>query len=148
MKHLVFERKDGGVSVASKEEWGSPEDVAEAQRKLRAFEHDFGPAMSVRILDAKPENKLFREAWRIAGTAVVVDMTVARVLKLAAIRRERNAKLDALDKEYMKALSTKQQDTKALEEKMQALRDIPQVVDLSVAKTPEELEAFEPAWPE
>lgn len=106
-------------------------------------------AQNITELDTSelPPSGTYDRAWFQDATGKIsTDMPAARLLKMVEIRRERNAKLDLLDKEFMKALSTKQ-DTKAITDKMQALRDIPQTIDLSGILTPEELEAFQPEWP-
>lgn len=187
MKHIVYERPDGGVTVVSpapafiNELMAGDMDPARMVQIFNALNKekftaekrsDFAVAMrgsgmsedmALELLSMKdvPANavaakvienltvstkRTFRNAWKLAGDKIVIDMPKAREIKLAEIRKERNAKLDALDKEFMKALSTKK-DTKALEDKMQALRDIPQTTDLSSIASPEALEAFQPEWP-
>lgn len=93
------------------------------------------------------QSRRFRDCWRWNGATYDVDMVLARTQRMTEIRAERDAKLDALDKEFMKALSTKQ-DTKAVVDKMQLLRDIPQSINLNSIQTAEELEAFQPEWPQ
>lgn len=89
---------------------------------------------------------VFKGAWILADGVVKVDMDKARVIHMKRIRKVRNAELDRLDIETMKALDS--QDNKKSAEvgaKKQALRDIPETFDLSIATTPEELKAL---WPE
>jgi hypothetical protein len=73
-----------------------------------------------------------------------VNMTKARAIQLAEIRRVRNAELAAKDILFMRAVEagdTSAQATIATEK--QTLRDIPQTFDLTT-DTPEELKA---KWP-
>lgn len=79
-------------------------------------------------------------------------MEMARVQRLTEIQVERNKLLDESDKEILR--QTDFQET-GRENKMaetlnyrQMLRDIPQNINLAIITTPEELEAFEPVWPE
>jgi len=93
-----------------------------------------------------PASRSFRSQWRHDGTAVKVDMALARVEKMKRIREKRNQLLAATDGEYLKQ-SERGTASQALKTKRQSLRDIPQNTNLSTISTPEELEAFEPTWP-
>lgn len=92
----------------------------------------------------------FHNCWRDDGTGkVVVDMPLARTQRLREIRTERDRRFAPLDNEWMKATGQgNKAEAEALEAKRQALRDIPQNIDLEAVTTPEALEAFEPNWPE
>jgi hypothetical protein len=94
-----------------------------------------------------PKDSTFSRAWRQKADGLVeVDMVKARVIKMDLIRAERNLRLDEMDKEFSKALSTGA-DTAAIAAKMQTLRDIPQTTDLSDVRSAEDLKTFEPEWP-
>jgi hypothetical protein len=84
-----------------------------------------------------PEDRYFREAWRIGYGIVSVDMEKARQVHMEVIRKERDKKLKALDVEQLKGVD--------VQGEKQTLRDIPQTFDLSTAQTPEELKALWPA---
>ena len=92
-----------------------------------------------------PQDRYFRNAWDHGGDRVTVNMDKAREIHLNRIRDARDKKLIDLDKETMKALGKKDDVFRAaVEAQKQVLRDIPQTIDLTVAKTPEELKAL---WP-
>ena len=83
--------------------------------------------------DPRPTDRHFRDAWK--GLTVDVDMTEARKLHMTEIRKMRNIKLKELDgHQYREGHDTERQ----------ALRDIPQTIDLSTAKTPEALKELMP----
>ncbi len=79
----------------------------------------------------------FQEAWEIKNKKATVNMKKARKIHMQRIRKKRNEKLAELD---IQQLADK--DVKA---EKQALRDIPQKFDLSIAKNTDELKAL---WPE
>jgi len=90
-------------------------------------------------------DRYFRKAVRYRGGAFTIDMPQARTTHMDRIRVRRNRKLATLDAPYMIALETGDTDTQArIATEKQALRDIPQTLDLTVYSTPEELKA---AWP-
>lgn len=97
-------------------------------------------------LDVIPADRTFRNAWEHGGDKVAVNMDRARTIHLDRIREVRNAALVALDVETMKAVGKGDPEVLGtVEAQKQALRDIPQVLDLTVAQTPDELKAI---WPE
>lgn len=67
----------------------------------------------------------FRDAWcdEMPGEQIDIDLEKAKAISLERLREKRNAKLDLKDKEFTKALSTKQ-DTLEIEAEMQELRDV------------------------
>ena len=84
-----------------------------------------------------PQDRTFRNAWSASGGAVGVDMPKARHVHMARIRSARNKKLAALDVEQLQG--------KDVAAEKQRLRDLPQTFDLTVAHTPDALDAL---WPE
>lgn len=96
-----------------------------------------------------PRNKVFRGAWRIKKGSVVVDMPLARDIKMKRIRNERNARLQSSDGPSLVAQERGSPvDRQRWVAYRNALRDLPQTINLEWIATPEELESFEPAWPE
>lgn len=96
---------------------------------------------------AIPQDRTFRAALRFdEATGFSVDLEQAKLIHMARIREARNKKLDALDKDWMRATG---QDDKvqaaAIEAERQVLRDIPQTIDLDQAQTADELKAL---WPD
>lgn len=97
--------------------------------------------------DSIPSNRSFRDAWDFEmDGAISVDMPKAREIHLQRIREARNAKLEALDVETLKAIGagddTRRQEVEGIK---QQLRDIPEEINLDQYQTPDELQAF---WPE
>ena len=93
--------------------------------------------------------KLFYDAWRSDGAGnIQIDMSVAREIRMNEIRAARNRKLEESDKEWLRILDlgTSNQQIR-FKVYRQALRDIPQGIDMSTLNEAESLEAFQPNWP-
>jgi len=93
---------------------------------------------------ALPEDRTYRGAWRDdgAGAQIVHDMGKAREIHLAGVRRARAAKLEGLDRDWMRATGQgKKRDADVIEAKRQALRDLPTTLGVEDAKTIDELKA-------
>jgi len=133
MKKIVFKNLDGscGIIIPAPDWAGTLEELAAK---------DVPAGLTWRIVDATviPTDRTFREAWTDDNptTTIDVDMTKARSVHMAKIREERNKRLDQLDKKQLQGLDV------ATEK--QTLRDLPQTLDLTVAKSPTELKAL---WP-
>lgn len=96
--------------------------------------------------DTLPKDRTFRAALRVVEGKFTVDMDHARQIHMGRIRLIRNAALTALDVETMKAIGKGDNVSRDfIESQKQALRNIPQTIDLSKATTPDELKAI---WPE
>ena len=78
---------------------------------------------------------------------ITVNMTKARAIHLAEIRRVRNLELAAKDITFMRAVEDGNTDTQAtIATEKQTLRDIPQTLDIVTdIDTPEKLKN---KWPE
>jgi hypothetical protein len=75
-----------------------------------------------------------------------VNMTQARAIHLAEIRRVRNLELAAKDITFMRAVEAGDTDAQAtIATEKQTLRDIPATFDLTDAATPEALKGKWPA---
>ena len=93
-----------------------------------------------------PSDRIFRNAWALAGDAVSVNMPTARLLHMDKIRADRNTALEALDVTFMRAVEDGDTDAQdAASAAKQVLRDIPQDFDLSSYANPNALNA---AWPD
>ena len=77
---------------------------------------------------------------------VNVDMTKARAIHLAEIRRVRNEELVKEDVTFMRAIASEDTDAQAtIKTKKQTLRDLPATFDITTdVDTPEKLKA---KWP-
>lgn len=95
-----------------------------------------------------PSNRRFRSCWSHGTSGVVVDMAKARAQRMEEIRIERNSLLKKTDVDLLvsqeRGTEKEIQDIKTVR---QALRDLPQSIDLSLVATPEQLESFTPVWP-
>lgn len=152
---VSFDRIAKGMSFAQATviydpEWSETEDQfvervrqkdvpSDAKTVILVEEEDLPPRMD-------PKTKHLRNAWRISGRKVVVDMPAAREIHMNRIRQSRDRHLDSLDREHTKALGRKRQaDADAIEAQRETLRNIPQTFDLTKAKTPEALADLWPA---
>jgi hypothetical protein len=121
----------------------------EEEAKSRLSVDDLDQKVQYRITEKSnlPESRDFRNAWTDDNPTETVDVNMekARGIHLNKLRELRKPKLDALDKEYMKADEMSNTAKKVeIAAKKQALRDIPQTLDLSIAQTPDELKAIIP----
>lgn len=92
-----------------------------------------------------PTDRTFRNAWIYNGSSVEINMPKAKIIHMDRIREIRDAELDKKDKDWMKAMGQKDQVlADQIEAERQALRDIPQTFDLTVARMPDELKVL---WP-
>ena len=98
-----------------------------------------------------PETRRWRACWRQAGAVPpAVDMPLARMHRMAEIRKERDRHYAPFDGKWFTAMG--KGDTigaAAIDLKRDELRDAPQVAEVALATcaTPEELAAYEPVWP-
>jgi len=94
-----------------------------------------------------PQDRTFRNAWKDDGSRKVVhDMPRARAIHMDRIREARAPKLEALDRDWMRATGQgKASEVAQIEVQRQRLRDIPQSLDLSKAQTVDELKTIWPA---
>jgi len=95
---------------------------------------------------AIPQERDYRAAWTLNGTAVVEDVAKARTVALARCRAWRDAKLKDTDSEKARLddLGTAQ-EVQAFKAKRQALRDLPAAVQtaLNAASTMAQLRAVD-----
>ena len=102
------------------------------------------PTASWRRIEAGeiPPDRTFREAWKDTGSKLDVHMPKAREIHLQRVRVARAAKLEELDREWMRATGQgKKADAEAAEAKRQRLRDLPATLPVEEATTPDELKA-------
>ena len=92
-------------------------DAIEAEIAKTAFDKHLLPIASWRLLGAdrpKVPPRDFREAWRLSGEEIRVDMDAARVVAREKLRHMRAHAMPALDNEWMRAMG--QKDRRAIEE--------------------------------
>lgn len=95
--------------------------------------------------DSLPDDRYFRNAFKLEDDKCVVDMTKAKDIHKEYLRRIRKPKLEALDVEFM--LAVEQEDKakqKEIARKKQALRDITSDPRIDSKRKPESLKAFIP----
>jgi hypothetical protein len=174
-KRIVFSRPDGGVSVIiPAPQYRRPgEDDGPFLARVLARNQEVGHAplegcTVVDVADLPPprlrkflvvtpagevvetQRRLFRGCWRMAGGRPVEDEGLCRDRTLAEVRKERDARLDASDKDKARLddVGTPGQQ-QAHRQYRQALRDLPAVVAQQIAAmTPDELEAYQAPWPQ
>lgn len=88
-----------------------------------------------------PTDRTFRNAWQYSGSAIVVDMTQARLIHKDTLRADRQPRLEALDVEYYKALEAGS-GAAAVAAKKKILRDITADARIESAATPDALKAL------
>jgi hypothetical protein len=82
-----------------------------------------------------PTDRLFRASWRDTGTAIENDMEKARKIWLDEARRQRQPKLDDLDREWSRAMGqNKKKEADDIEVERQRLRDLPETIADAVAE--------------
>jgi hypothetical protein len=166
---FAFARPDGGVSIvdaAPQEELervvGVPT-LADGKLKRVLTDEQYRALVLSRMRETRtlpsdavvvelpadwtpPDDRGFREAWKLQAESIEVDMPKARTIHMDRIRVRRNQMLDDLDKEWNRATGQrKQAEADAIEAQRQTLRDLPQTFDLNTAATPDELKAV---WPD
>lgn len=102
------------------------------------------PARTRRISEeefqAIQADRTYRDACSDDGTRIGHDMAKARQLQLSRVRRARAGKLDALDRDYMRATGQgKKREAEGIEATRQKLRDLPVTLNVDAATTIEEL---------
>ena len=91
-----------------------------------------------------PSDRHFRNAWKLNGSVMTEDLTVAKVIFKDKIREVRKPLLEEEDVVYMKALEADDASAKtASVAKKKALRDAPAASAISSADTIAKLKA---AW--
>ena len=106
-------------------------------------------AMNVGVIDSSelPVDRGFRLAWRQRGEKISVEIAIAREIRLAQLRAERDTRIEATDALIARATEIGDAAGRArLAAYRQALRDMPaDVADaLTSATIPEQLRAVRP----
>lgn len=147
---IVWQAQDGSLRITIPADPAADTDAVAAH----ALAVDPSLATCTRLADVDHvdlPSRRFRACWRHDGKTVAVALDLARAQVLAEVRAERNAKLDASDKEAARLadIGTAEQQA-ALKEKRQALRDLPVTVtaDLAALDTAADLESYKPVWPD
>lgn len=150
---FAVSRPDGGVTIISAAPIADLKRVfgplfTEEQYRAHVIERNGLTDSAVELPEdwTPPDDRTFRDAWRLNGKGLEVDMDRARVIHMGRIRRARDAKLPALDVQFTRAQGRKDAAAAdAVEAQRQTLRDLPTTFDLSKASTPDELRRLWPA---
>jgi hypothetical protein len=98
-----------------------------------------------RAVEAFFTDRYFRNAWCEKDGKAAVDMVKARTCHMERIRSKRNKEIAKLDVPFMKALEDGDVvEQNRIKDLKQSLRNIPQTIGLSSARTPDQLKAL---WP-
>lgn len=90
-----------------------------------------------------PTDRTFRGAWQFSGSAVEVDMTVAREIHRDNLRTERAPILQQLDTAWFRAAETSDTAAQAgIASQKQALRDVTDDSRIDAATTPEQIKSL------
>ncbi len=151
---VAFEEENGGVSILNiaKDPFILEKNSEKAYVKKTLSTDDVirmnvptGAKTLILGDDSLPKDFTFRKAWKISKGKVVIDMDVAKDIHMNNLRKLRNDKFIELGVPFklhkLLEAAVFPPETVSL---LQELRDIPQVFDLSAAKTPEELKELIP----
>lgn len=159
MKHILYTRTDGGITITynvlESEVEKEAEKVIDAWHNMPEspnianWNSLYGEIKTYRTIDAGLlPDRLFRNAWfdNKDKEAVDVNMDKARSIHMNRIREMRDQKLTELDKELSKATEQNSVfDIQRIKVEKQRLRDIPQEFDLSLADSTDKLKSL---WPD
>ena len=151
MNHIAFTRPDGGVSVIVPAPKAQLPGESEADFMARVATAVPPDAVDVAELDTLP-SRTYRDAWVLSGGKVQHDMVKARQMRLAELRAERDAKLQASDGPYLRAQEQNNAaETNRLKVTRQRLRDLPNdpatTNALGAITDPDALKGWTPSWP-
>lgn len=134
-KLVIYENKDGGVSIISPAQGIDPKDAAAML---------VPPKAAWKIIEPSdlPSSRVFRDAWTIDG----VDVKKAKGIWLDKVRAVRDERLKELDVKWMRAMENGESKVaNSIAAKKQILRDVTERKEIVKAKTLEDIENF---WPE
>ena len=140
-KVYALERTDGGVAIMRC--LGEADPASEISRWHPAQRAQLTGVIAPLDPATIPADRTFRDAWT---PALAVDMVKARSIHMGRIRGARDAELERLDLETIKAVGSGDAAKLAeIEAQKRTLRDLPQTFDLSGAATPDALKTLWPA---
>lgn len=151
---IAYTRPDGGISIVA----AAPKEhlervfgpLTDKQYRAHVIERSIpADALDVQELPDNltlPEDRTFRNAWRMSDKSITVDMPAAREIWRERMRQSRAPKLAALDVEYQRADEAGDaQRKRQIAAQKQALRDISADPRIEAAQKPDELKAV---WPD
>lgn len=152
MDRVIYTNPGTGILIVVNPAYGDPSrptDESDEDFLYRVIKGSVPEGTAYRVIDEGelPGDRYFRNQWRDTGTTVVVNMDKARLHHMGVIRAARDRELESLDVAFMRAVETGDTaDQRRIAGLKQALRDIPQMFDLSSrSDNPERLKQ---RWPE
>lgn len=148
---ITYTRPDGGLSIVTAASKAALEKVLgpltdEAYRAHVMQRSIPEGASGVQVMASDwqvPADRSFRDAWRLSGKQLAVNMPVAREIWREELRRERAKIFPRLDVDYMRAQEARDEaELRRVGEAKQKLRDVPDHPAIEAAKTPDELKAL------
>lgn len=149
MNRIIFQMPDGNVRVCIPAHGHRPDESED--QWLDRIANLSAPLGAIRLANTEATelpSRRFRGAWRIVNGKIEVSMPLARDQRLAEIRTDRNNRLAESDGPMLRAMERGSLDVTIWKIYRQALRDMPQVIDLTIAKTSEILSSLELPWPQ
>lgn len=143
MAHYALRKADGTVGIMQTVGDAKPEDCLAQWPADRRAE-----VLEVKAVDPVdiPADRTFRNAWTLSGGKVEHDMTKAREIHKAALRKLREPLFAELDAAYLQADEAGDTaEKKRIAEKKKALRDVTDDPAIAAAETVDELKAAIPA---
>jgi len=134
---IAYERVDGGVSIVQPSavfiETGKP------LSEMKGYPKNAEKVIEVETGDI-PQDRTFRNAWKLDGEKLKVDMGLALALAQDNIRAKRSDPFKQLDNEWFKATeSGDESEAERVKTAKNKLRDAPEDARLLRAKTPDEM---------
>lgn len=137
MKILAIGCTDGSLSLTGLSDEANIDAQVSKWKNIRPGEYVSHREIDEAVL---PANKHYRDAWRLDGAAVYIDMDAAREIHRDALRVLRAPLMAAQDIKFMRAVEEGNQPLQAeIARNKQALRDVTRHPDIDAATTPDEL---------
>ena len=150
MRKIIYLRPDGGLSVVHPviNTFGEAPGFTENDALQRALAKLPVNAINPQVVEANaiPTDRTFRNAWKVSGAGIAVDMPKAREIHRVKLRDLRKPKMEALDAAYLRADETGDiAEKQRIAAQKQALRNVTADPAIEAAQTPEQLKAVMPA---
>lgn len=103
--------------------------------------------VTYKIIDAPPQDRIFRDAWTLEGKEVTHDIDKCKSILIDRVRTERITVFEQIDKDFI-AATQKEQDATDIKYQAQYLRDLPAIAseDMKNLKTIEEIKNYTIQW--
>lgn len=140
---IIYTDQNGVATVVHPNFAAKPEGMSDSDYEDLVITNDVPPGSSnVAKIDPSelPQDKIFRKAWKVEQSKIMIDFEEAKDVQRERIRRVRNDVLNRSDIEFMKTLESGDSDkVAAISVKKQALRDATEHSSIDSAATIEDL---------